>query len=76
MSQSAEPNIYVKFEAEIGKMLAETSKLSSETAKISAETSRINRENSTHPWLPILTGAIGSTGIIGAIIALIIAVHK
>jgi len=57
------------------KMDAELAKLLAEISKISAETSRINRETSTYPWLPLLTTAMGSTGLIGAIAALIIAFH-
>jgi hypothetical protein len=58
------------------KIDAELSKLVAEIAKISAETSRINRETSTYPWLPILITTLGSTGVIGAIVALIVAFHK
>ncbi len=62
-----------KFNAEISKLLAET-------AKISAETSRLNQEHSTYPWMPlviaIIPAILGSTGVIGAIIALVIAYHK
>jgi hypothetical protein len=58
------------------RMDAELEKLLAEISKISAETSRINRETSTYPWLPILTATLGSTGIIGAIVALLIAFHR
>jgi hypothetical protein len=58
------------------RMDVEIAKLVAETAKITAETSRLNREMSTYPWLPILTATIGSTGLIGAIVALVIAFHR
>ncbi len=58
------------------KMDVEIAKLIAETSKIIAETSRINREANTYPWLPILTATLGSTGIIGAIVAIVIAFHK
>ena len=61
--------LHRRMDIEISKMLAET-------AKLNAETSRINRETSTYPWLPILTTVLGSTGVIGAIVALIIAFHR
>ncbi len=58
------------------RMDVEIAKLIAETAKINAETSRINREAQAYPWLPILTATLGSTGIIGAIVAIIIAFHR
>lgn len=58
------------------KMDAEISKLLAETAKLNAETGRINREANAYPWLPIMTTVLGSTGVIGAIVALVIAFHK
>jgi hypothetical protein len=67
--QPATESLHQKMDGEIAKLIAET-------AKIIAETSRINREASTYPWLPILTAALGSTGIIGAIVAIVIGFHK
>ncbi len=61
--------LHRKMDAEIAKLLAEIS-------KISAETSRINRETRAYPWLPLATAFIGSTGMIGAIVALVVAFHK
>jgi hypothetical protein len=58
------------------RMNAEISKLLAETSKLNAETSRINAENSTYPWLPILTMILGSTGMIGAVVALVVAFHR
>jgi len=54
----------------------EIAKLVAETAKISAETSRINSELRVFPWLPILTAAIGSGGLVGGIVALAVAFHR
>jgi hypothetical protein len=68
--------LHRRMDLEIARLLAETSKLSAETSKISAETSRINREMSSYPWLPIMTATLGSTGVIGAIVALVIAFHR
>lgn len=58
------------------KMDAELAKLLAEISKISAETSRINRETWAYPWLPLATAFLGSTGLIGAIVALVVAFHK
>lgn len=68
MSETSE-TLHEKINAEISRLLAAT-------AKINAETSRINRETSTYPWLPLMTTVLGSTGVIGAIVAIIIAFHK
>jgi len=65
----APETLHIKMDAEISKLLAET-------AKLNAETGRINRETSSYPWLPILTTVLGSTGVIGAIVALVVAFHK
>lgn len=62
-------SLHRKMDAEIAKLLAEIS-------KISAETSKINREAQAYPWLPLATAFIGSTGMIGAIVALVVAFHK
>ncbi len=57
------------------RMDVEIAKLVAETSKISAETSRINSELKTYPWLPIFTTVMGSAGLIGAIVALVVAFH-
>jgi hypothetical protein len=72
-SEAARSELHRKMDIEIAKLVAETS-------KINAETSRINQEMATYPWLPILmssmTAILGSTGVIGAIVALVIASRK
>lgn len=51
-------------------------KMDAEIAKLVAETARINAESRGYPWLPLITTLMGSTGVIGAIVALVVAFHK
>jgi hypothetical protein len=51
-------------------------KMDAEIAKLLAETAKLNAETGTIPWLPLFTTVLGSTGVIGAIIALVVAFHK
>jgi len=76
MSDSVEPNLYVKFEAEIGRLLAETGRLNAETGKIGIESRKINAETEKiraeidknndekrfFPWLQIVFVILGSAG--------------
>ena len=58
------------------KMDAEIAKLIGESAKLSAETAKLNAELRSYPWLPLATTIMGSTGRIGAIAAILVALHK
>ena len=58
------------------KMDAEIANLVAQTAKLTAETSKLLAEQRSCPWLPLITATIGSTGLIGSIVALIIAFHR
>lgn len=72
--------LHRKMDAEIYNSLALTAKLNAETAKISAETSRINQDIKAHPWMPLVLAlvpaALGGAGVVGAIVALVVAFHK
>lgn len=72
--------LHRRMDAEISAIIAGAEKSRAETAKISAETSRINEENKHYPWMAILAlvmpTVFGSIGIIGAIVALVVAFHK
>ena len=61
-------DLHRKMDAEIAKLIGESSKLAAETAKINAELR-------AYPWLPLATTMLGSTGLIGAIVAILIAFH-
>ena len=69
-------DLHRKMDAEIAKLIGESSKLGAETAKLSAETAKLNAELRSYPWLPLATTIMGSTGLIGAIAAILIALHK
>ena len=76
-------DLHRKMDAEIAKLIGESSKmatenskLAAETAKLAAETAKINAELRAYPWLPLATTLLGSTGLIGAIVAILIAFHK
>ena len=51
-------------------------KMDAEIAKLSAETAKLNAKLRSYPWLPLATTIMGSTGLIGAIAAILIALHK
>ena len=51
-------------------------KMDAEIAKLSAETARLNAKLRSYSWLPLATTIMGSTGLIGAIAAILIALHK
>lgn len=44
--------------------------------KMDAEISKLLAEQRSCPWLPLITATIGNTGLIGSIVALIIAFHR
>lgn len=51
-------------------------KMDAEIAKLVAETAKINAEARAYPWLPLATAIMGSTGVIGAVVAILIAFHR
>ncbi len=44
--------------------------------KMDAETAKLNAKLRSYPWLPLATTIMGSNGLIGAIAAILIALHK
>lgn len=79
--------LHRKMDAEIARLVAETAKINAEArvfplkveaelAKLNVETAKLQAEARAYPWLPLATAIMGSTGVIGAVVAILIAFHR